>query len=348
MDWKITTHKNSPINVLSHYVKAFPYASDCVLSFMRAKGQPGYDWPNWCMLPISAWIAIASGGEELTSLEDRQKYGQWAAELAAIYTWRYSQGIYRFDDTLYDAIINTNISDEIPSDVLYRLPEWCIYVETKDLFIRGIKVLGFWCHLDYHCGEFLPEGHTREEIRIVFNGENEKLLPGALFIKKCSLKENLKLVVDYDLQTYERYSGTQVFSDYPALKKEEEYRRIDQMAAPLAHALSLVLYLCSEEPEVDDLREPGKCLIRPTVTKTKKGFRFFPAPKPRLWAVGKETGHAIRESHNRAKIDGVSPHIRRAHWHGYWKGPRDGERVFIYKWLSPIFVEGNKNKDENE
>jgi hypothetical protein len=35
---------------------------------------------------------------------------------------------------------------------------------------------------------------------------------------------------------------------------------------------------------------------------------------------------------------GVAPHVRRAHWHVYWTGPRDGERVAKVRWLSPILV----------
>ena len=35
---------------------------------------------------------------------------------------------------------------------------------------------------------------------------------------------------------------------------------------------------------------------------------------------------------------GVRPHVRRAHWHGYWYGPREGERNFKLKWLPPVAV----------
>ena len=31
-------------------------------------------------------------------------------------------------------------------------------------------------------------------------------------------------------------------------------------------------------------------------------------------------------------------HIRRAHWHRFWTGPRDGERTPRVKWLPPIPV----------
>ena len=53
--------------------------------------------------------------------------------LAAIGTWRYSQGIYRFDDSVYEALRDTVPSGDMPVDVLYRLPEWCVYIETPVL-----------------------------------------------------------------------------------------------------------------------------------------------------------------------------------------------------------------------
>lgn len=31
------------------------------------------------------------------------------------------------------------------------------------------------------------------------------------------------------------------------------------------------------------------------------------------------------------------PHVRRAHWHGYWVGSKSDKR-FVLKWLHPILV----------
>lgn len=37
---------------------------------------------------------------------------------------------------------------------------------------------------------------------------------------------------------------------------------------------------------------------------------------------------------------GPRPHVRRAHWHGFWSGPRKSEkqRTFSVQWLPPIAV----------
>jgi hypothetical protein len=34
----------------------------------------------------------------------------------------------------------------------------------------------------------------------------------------------------------------------------------------------------------------------------------------------------------------MRPHIRRAHWHTFRRGPRDGEQTRVIRWLPPIPV----------
>ena len=43
----------------------------------------------------------------------------------------------------------------------------------------------------------------------------------------------------------------------------------------------------------------------------------------------------LPESTDRAK---PRPHWRRAHWHTFWTGPLNGERIAQVKWLPPIAV----------
>lgn len=98
--------------------------------------------------------------------------------------------------------------------------------------------------------------------------------------------------------------------------------------------VSLLLYLCSVNGEIGDgERRP----TRPRPKKTKKGHRMFPPMKVSTWDVGVRMGAVLRraketvyrETHDYGREKQRSsprPHVRRAHWHGYWTGPRDGER----------------------
>jgi hypothetical protein len=112
----------------------------------------------------------------------------------------------------------------------------------------------------------------------------------------------------------------------------------------IAPLLSMLLYICSDKPEIDNFREPGTAPSRVTLKKVKKGFRFFVPSEQRIWVVGEKTGEAIRKyatsgGHGKSK----RPHLRRAHWHGYWRGKK-GRQEFRPAWLSPITV--NADWDE--
>ena len=62
------------------------------------------------------------------------------------------------------------------------------------------------------------------------------------------------------------------------------------------------------------------------------------------WDVGFRIGAALRlaqsspDQKGELGGSGVRPHIRRAHWHGFWHGPREGTRSFKLKWIPPIPV----------
>lgn len=105
--------------------------------------------------------------------------------------------------------------------------------------------------------------------------------------------------------------------------------------------LNVLLFICSQASEIGDgVVKP----VLPTPKKTKRGNRFFPPDEPKNWDVGVRIGAALKiaqESADQESVNGggtVRPHIRRAHWHGYWYGQRDAVRDFKLKWIPPISV----------
>lgn len=291
--------------------------------FRQDKGRGLPDWPAWCFIPMAAWYAIVSGGGDnrlgLDMIGD-------VARLAAIGTWRYSQGIYRFDPDFYRAIIDTVPSGDLPTEVLYRLPEWSLYIETPGSKWFDADVHGFWVHLEWDANT------RRHELRLLLN-TNEKLIPVPIHIGKWTLTEAVDRAVAESVKQAEMIGlPGKLPNELPEL-----------IAKQLYSAISLVLYVCSDEPEIDDERQPGTHPQRPQPKRTKQGWRLFPAEKPRIWSVGQKTGYALRQA-DIYEPDGrtMRPHLRRAHWHGFWTGPRDGERKFIYKWLPPMTVGSKK------
>jgi len=59
----------------------------------RGHGLP--NWPDWCFLPMSGFYAILSDDAQCDRLPLNQM--EDVARLAAMGTWRVTQGIYRFD-----------------------------------------------------------------------------------------------------------------------------------------------------------------------------------------------------------------------------------------------------------
>lgn len=247
-------------------------------------------------------------------------------KLAALGAWRYSQGIYRYDTNVYNELINTIPSGEMPTEVLFRLPEWCVYIETPNRTWEGTPLYGFFAHLEYDVGT------ARPELRFLLDTASG-LIGFPLHIGKWTITEAVNRVINE--------SKKQASSHYidARLDSATEIISIDMYGL-----VSLLLYLCSDEPDIADDRVPGSYPERPKPKKTKKGWRMFPAEKPRVWKIGETLGEQLRS--DLSASDGtrtIMPHLRKAHWHGFWAGPRDGERRFHYKWLPPIFVQGRKN-----
>ncbi len=89
-------------------------------------------WPEWCYCPSGAFVVALKG-----------------AELGALAAWRLSQGVYQFDPSLYASIAGTPV-DKLSGDILYRLPEWCVYIETPGLSWGDGPLAGFFADLEYN------------------------------------------------------------------------------------------------------------------------------------------------------------------------------------------------------
>ena len=96
-----------------------------------------------------------------------------------------------------------------------------------------------------------------------------------------------------------------------------------------------VAYLCSKNADIVASYSPNKGLKRNNAKRRSAA----------TWhEVGYRVGADLRaykryQSDRREHQGGtVRPHMRRAHWHHYWTGPRDGERNLVLKWLAPTMV----------
>lgn len=328
----------------------FPQAWQLAEELRELKLLGKVSWEDWCFLPLNAWYSVVShlvnDGDVLTDLE----HVELLQKMAMLGTWRMTQGIYRFDPTLYDAIIDTPL-DKIPVEPLLRLPEWCVYIETHDMMFDGHDVKGVWAMMDEEVNS-----HTKE-LRLLCDADEGGMAQFTLHIGDWILAESIKRFAARGA------SQAKLFGyDDPEKYKADAFSWIQSVSKIILEpVISLLLYICSQN---GDLSRHGLTELptKPSYQKTKRGLKMFPASSERTWDVGVRIGNELRkakqaESEFYSHNDHASPrpHIRRAHWHGFWSGTMkraDGsliplsERKFELKWIHPIAV--NLIKGDND
>lgn len=307
-------------------------------------------WPDWCFLPLDAWLALArytmsepnfheAAGFELNSEIEQLKLGN---VFAALGTWRMTQGIYRFDETLYGELINTPVNGKIPVDVLLNLPEWCIFVETPNFAYDDLSLQGFWAFLEF------DQKEKRKELRFLLLADDGQTIPSILHLEQADLESAVSSVHKQAQKQIEE------LGDDAISYKERINEMVDATVYFLSRALSLLLYICSQNDFTHN-QYPDIKPSMPEPKKTNKGIRYFPASIPTTWGVGVRMGTALRRvSAQTQSGQGDSlgqevkrPHIRRGHWHTFLTGPRktkDGadipaaRRARVLRWIPPVAV----------
>jgi hypothetical protein len=339
------TNKNllaRPTQYLNMTTKEYPGAWKSLQEMRNDKGEGLPSWPDWCFTPMAAHSAIALSGKahpSLTSLRD-------ISILAALDAWRYTQGIYKFTKELDESISKTKINKNIPVDVLFRLPQWCVYVETPS--IEG--QFGFFAHLEHD----IKTG--RAELRLLLDQEDD-LCPLILHLGDWSVEESIDRMISESNKQTEFLNeclsdqGEHVSPEMiSAFKAVNDSKLVKSSMYDKAHGcISLLLYLCSDEPDIERIENSLPHI--PSPKKTKKGFRFFPPKKPKVWNIGKELTKQlnVRSECKNGTHKRPIPHIRKAHWHGFWSGEKGSNlRKFNYKWLPPLLINANSLSSEYE
>lgn len=289
--------------ILSAVTRRYPDAWRHADELRQHQGREVPRWPWWCYLPLHGAYAIVSGGGESRVPIERSHHIGIVAALAA---WRMTQSVYRYDATLARALDDTTMPSDLPTDVLYRLPEWCAYLETPGLRAPdGRPLAGAWVHLDWDQG-----GSTELRLLLDVDGPLDdawhSLIPLPLILGQGSIVEALDRVMASG-QMRAAESGLTITSSLAGRQT------IIERLWPI---VSRALYLCADAPDLGGRARPE----RPKATRTRDGWRVFPADGLRVWPVGERIGAALRhaESAERAAHgDGThaSPraHIRRAH-----------------------------------
>lgn len=328
----MTTHPNRgaiprPVHILHAIGRGYPEAWSQIDDIRRGREELG-GWPEWCYCPMAGAHAVVHAvharGADPWALDARPDLMADVQAVAALSAWRVSQGIYRFDPALAAAIKPTPITT-IPVEVLYRLPEWCVYIE--EAHEQGC---GFFAHLEYDAND------GRAELRLLLDLPDNRLMGMALHLSQPTLDLAIEAFLAESRRQMIRMGNTHTAATMPTDLPGE-------LAESIAPLLNLVLYICSANAEWPGAERPE----RPRPTRTKRGWKLFPPDKPRVWEMGARIGAALRAAHLARQIDAPRattekgraapvPHVRRAHWHTYRTGP--GRLDSTLKWLAPIAV----------
>jgi hypothetical protein len=309
----------------------------------RGKGLPA--WPDWCWCPVKAAYEVVSIRCPPGTINDFETRND-ITKVAALGAWRTTQGIYRFDPTMYEALIRTPIEGDLPCELLKRLPEWCVYIECPGQTYMGRPAFGVYVFLEWD----VNTSGKQWELRLLYDCPHPNGLLGMpLHLGEWSLAEAIERTWRWRTQTLSPTGNVTVTSI--------DQERNKKLALELEPVISLILYLCSEANDIGDgQRRPA----RPRPVATKKGTRFFPAERPTVWDVGVRVGAALRRAYaieRNAPAGGTHasprPHVRKAHWHSFRIGERirDGvaiapeERDLIVKWLPPIPINVSSSDD---
>ena len=305
-------------------------------------------WPGWCFLPRDEFAAIVKPRLP-TNVNDDQKAKQltWMKMATILIPWRVSRSVYRFDPDIYEALINTSIRGQLPVDLLFKLPEWAVYVETpgRDTYYGG-KSEGFVASLNFSS---VDEG----EVMLSFLSFLDE---GIYFTEWFFLKDGFT-IEESIAEALERHHSVTANMN---LSEPEEKLDLEEVTAHVSKLVNLLLYICQTNSEYRDIRcadGAEKVPANPSPTRTKKGLRFFPPKKPTVWECGFRQGSVIRRAgseHSESQGGthrGPIPHTRAAHWHTYIVGkgsrkdPTKGKRVL--KWIHTVLVNSAKNGDQS-
>lgn len=253
------------------------------------------DWPSWCFVPMANIFPSAAASWHRRP--DPVALAADVARLAGLAAWRVTQGIYRFDPDVYRAVTTTP-PGRLPAEVLTLLPEWGVYVEMQNM----PETAGFFAHCEYDPRTGTPE------LRLLLDTPTG-LQPVAIPLTGGSLTD----AADSIAPGY----GTVV-------------------STRCADCIGLLLYMCSITADFGHYTAQ-----RPEPVRTKRGLRLFPPDAPVIVAAGERPGKILRASQGGDSLShdvtgrSVAPHLRRAHWHGYWSG---NPRKFSIRWMHPILV----------
>jgi hypothetical protein len=294
----------------------------------------GYSWPEWSWIPYTMVLndvyrdlqGILSPAATLGDLE------AIVVSAVPVLNWLPGRIAVRYDPDIVDTFVATPIDHKIPTQALYRLPSFGLFLDCPWL-AEGAGV--FACidpgRIDVAPGDDPIEGIDELVLTFVLPANVPPVIQASIWFPEGSITAALEA---QDRQP--RLPGV-----VREALRADRGTVSDYFGQPFSQVISTVvsmlLYLCVQDPDITTRPLPVQA---PSTTYNRAQTEVT------VLEAGWRVGSALRSARARyASSDSeatghhVVPHLRRAHWHSYWAGPLTApERTLLVYYLSPIQV----------
>lgn len=297
-------------------------------------------FPPYCYAPLN----LNTGNINDLETQEDIKF-DWLLSI-----WRKTQGIYRFDNDLLESFNSILTSDmDLPVDPLLNLPEWVIYCDLEDAkIVRKIdpEVKGFLVGIN---AVELKRGNSSIGATITiglvsYSDKNDPLADLKYKILNFPLYQSLKQSIRLTqiiISSINQDTTTESLSELDAkFQDTESYKMLNLI-------FSMLLYLTSQASDIENSSNKALVPKKPKAVKLKNSYKVFPPENASIWNVGYRIGSDLRKAQaslsqqntTSSQHSSPRPHIRRAHWHGYWVGSKkENNQKFILKWIPPTLI----------
>lgn len=241
---------------------------------------------------------------------------------------------YDIDPTLYDELIASDVpAGDIPVDVITRLPHTApLVLLPKPVTVAEDEYHGFVMSV-------LPARYQHDDDYVDY----DRAVLSFMWIGNLIGDRTMASVVSQNIPLVNFDGTTATFGSLFDVG-ETDYARADGSHISLDNdvfyemhmaCLQIALYLTSQHPDMREVEPPSG------IHRTRKDLTVVEVG----WRVGAALGRA-RAAAGSSESNGrvVAPHMRRAHWHRYWTGPRNGQRETVVRWIPPLEINADKGE----
>ena len=256
------------------------------------------------------------------------------------FMWSLTKGCFTPEHELTEHIIHSDPPKALPCAMLKQLPHWSQWIDahfavdenSEGNVVRTLQMTGFWAT---YC---MIEGRLNmclSGLGLYYHPAN----PNADIARvSCMFELEQDQPLDDTLINSVFIVGK--LGNYGIREDHPDYKSVQAMVKLWARqAVNILIFVASQ---VDDIYKGGVKQIAPR--RKGKHYRLSHVQQERHWSVGTAFLNPIREYEQSLSTMTTTQrraaHIRRGHYHSFWRGPREGQRELFSKWLPPTVVRG--------